>query len=529
MEKQKKSPKNLLYFFITSFFLLFLVPYKQVSAAQTYYVSTSGKDSNPGTINSPWATLSKAATSVQPGDTVYTRGGIYHQSVTISKSGASSQPITFASYQDEKVVIDASGLSSYSVLRLSGDWLIVQGFEVQNTKVEGAAILIEGNHCIVRNNKVHDCWDAAIHINGNYGLAEGNTVWNNGLVNENGGAGGWPAVVSCVRNYSNPTPQHCTLRKNTVWNNWGEGISVFEQIYTTIEDNISYNNQQNIYLSDTKYSIVQRNIVYCTPGNAIGKRYSQNGILIGDEKGVLIDGVRRSSSNNKVINNMVVGCDRNIAAGAEASANNLIAYNTFINSSNDGGENANVLIYVAGSCSSCRFTNNLVYQGPGATNPITIGGNSDWIMSNNLWSKTPSPLFRGINDINNVDPLLANVITPSVGNISSDNFKILSSSPVINKALVLGEVTTDYFGNSRDSFPDIGAHEYGGSEPPPPSTNLVGDVNNDNKVNILDLAIVATCFRLPPTGDCQRANLNNDNLINVLDLLIVANHFGQER
>lgn len=52
---------------------------------------------------------------------------------------------------------------------------------------------------------------------------------------------------------------------------------------------------------------------------------------------------------------------------------------------------------------------------------------------------------------------------------------------------------------------------------------LIGDLNRDNVVNILDLVLVASKF-----GDSsvQEADLNGDGLINILDLVIVANSFG---
>lgn len=43
--------------------------------AARYYVSPSGDDSNPGTIQSPWRTIQHAADSVNPGDTVQVRAG----------------------------------------------------------------------------------------------------------------------------------------------------------------------------------------------------------------------------------------------------------------------------------------------------------------------------------------------------------------------------------------------------------------------------------------------------------------------
>src|SRR5208337_4648431 len=43
-----------------------------------YYLSPTGSDSNPGTISSPFLTLTKLASVIQPGQTAYLRGGNYY-------------------------------------------------------------------------------------------------------------------------------------------------------------------------------------------------------------------------------------------------------------------------------------------------------------------------------------------------------------------------------------------------------------------------------------------------------------------
>ena len=46
--------------------------------ATDYYVSTTGSDSNAGTMTAPWATLQKGASTAAAGDTVWIRGGHLH-------------------------------------------------------------------------------------------------------------------------------------------------------------------------------------------------------------------------------------------------------------------------------------------------------------------------------------------------------------------------------------------------------------------------------------------------------------------
>ena len=53
----------------------------------SFYVSTAGSDSNPGTQTAPWRTIQHAADTVRAGSTVNVRGGVYEELVTIKASG----------------------------------------------------------------------------------------------------------------------------------------------------------------------------------------------------------------------------------------------------------------------------------------------------------------------------------------------------------------------------------------------------------------------------------------------------------
>ena len=57
----------------------------EVSAAGTYYVSTSGSDATgAGSLAKPWRTIQKAANSVGPGSTVLIQPGTYIDAVEIA-------------------------------------------------------------------------------------------------------------------------------------------------------------------------------------------------------------------------------------------------------------------------------------------------------------------------------------------------------------------------------------------------------------------------------------------------------------
>ena len=69
--------------------------------AKTYYLSSSGNDSNSGTDpSSAWQTLSKVnATTFQSGDQIlFRRGDTFYGNIVVNISGSSSTPITYGSY-----------------------------------------------------------------------------------------------------------------------------------------------------------------------------------------------------------------------------------------------------------------------------------------------------------------------------------------------------------------------------------------------------------------------------------------------
>jgi hypothetical protein len=65
-----------------------------------------GDDGGPGTAQAPWKTLAHALRRLKPGDTLYLRGGTYHEKVFLSRSGTAEAPITIAAHPGELAVID---------------------------------------------------------------------------------------------------------------------------------------------------------------------------------------------------------------------------------------------------------------------------------------------------------------------------------------------------------------------------------------------------------------------------------------
>ena len=152
-----------------------------------------------------------------------------------------------------------------------------------------------------------------------------------------------------------------------------------------------------MYLSDTQGFILRRNLVYNIPGN-IAQSGSQIGILIGDE-------INFPSKNNTVANNFVIGTNKNIYAGGDGGLDNLlIAYNTLVNSTNEGN-----IVIASGNAGQSRIVNNIFVQKKSLPN-IIDASNPKARFSHNLWSKSHPSVYSSPNDVVG-NPLLAQIET----------------------------------------------------------------------------------------------------------------------
>jgi len=47
------------------------------ASGTTYYVATTGNDTNPGSFDRPWQHIGRAASTMVAGDSVFVRGGVH--------------------------------------------------------------------------------------------------------------------------------------------------------------------------------------------------------------------------------------------------------------------------------------------------------------------------------------------------------------------------------------------------------------------------------------------------------------------
>ena len=189
MCKQSVKPVYIgLMFLIMSLTSVLLTPSVTVAewGDSVYYVATTGDDSNAGTIEAPWRTIQKAADTLEPGEMVFVRGGLYKESVKIQKSGSKDGHILYKAFPGEQPVLDGTGMEwdskKSALLFLSNvSYIIIDGFEVRNLETDssdtypaGIRIREGGSHIQLLNNNVHHIANKSqrgnahgIHIYGN--------------------------------------------------------------------------------------------------------------------------------------------------------------------------------------------------------------------------------------------------------------------------------------------------------------------------------------------------------------------------
>lgn len=143
-------------------------------SGSSFYVSTNGNDSNPGTQTAPWRTVQHAADTVRAGSTLNVRGGVYEELVSIKASGnATDGYITLRSYPGEKAVLDAEHIAPNGrsgVLTIHNQsYVRIEGIEIRNYRTAehrltplGISVMGAGSHIELLKNNVH-------HIEQNFG------------------------------------------------------------------------------------------------------------------------------------------------------------------------------------------------------------------------------------------------------------------------------------------------------------------------------------------------------------------------
>ena len=221
-----------------------------ISTAPTngnWFVSTTGNDANPGTIALPFATLPKAVSVVQPGQTIYMRGGTYLPTATIriTNSGAAGNLIQLLAYPGELPYLNFSGQPVGTANRgilfvTNGNYWNVKGLEIayagdNGVKVEGSHLRFE--QCVFHNNGDTGIQIGFGHTDANPGgllaafveVVNCDAYQNFDVAGNGGNADGFAAKLHCG--------QGIIFTGCRAWENGDDAWDLFETDYSVVISN----------------------------------------------------------------------------------------------------------------------------------------------------------------------------------------------------------------------------------------------------------------------------------------------------
>ena len=401
--------------------LLMLAPSLLAQGGSAFYVSTTGSDSNSGSMSAPWLTIQHAANSVTAGATVYVFGGTYNESVNFPVSGTASEPITFESYPGQTAVIDGTGISCCTsnppssgnetqglINIVNQSYITVSGFEIRNFTTSKAAptpagVWITGSGAGIQllNNLVHNITTTS-EKNGNafgiavYGTSE--TPITNLVISGNQVYSLKTGNSESVNLDGNVT--HFSITNNIVHDNDNIGIDAIgyegvgpvgydEAMYGEISGNTIYNisgisnagegdsyDADGIYCDGCAYVTIERNLVHNVDyGIEVASEHKicqSNGTEWSGPNDTGTAGTGTSPCNGRLVtvrNNVVYdsnACGISIggyAATVGGSASVVMVNNTLYNNSTKDQTGEFQIQYHEGSAQGNYFENNIVYAG----------------------------------------------------------------------------------------------------------------------------------------------------------------------
>ena len=393
-----------------------------------FYVATTGDDSNAGALDAPFRTLAYAVSGLQPGDTLYVRGGTYAESLEDAIPGGSSwsAPVTVAAYPGEAPLIQplqgANRVLTFS--RSTSAYIVIDGFVLDAAAVTYDAV------------KLDYMLNAPAPV-----PAMAPTLADRRFT-----------LGPCKRPVCVPPlepgwqyPHHIRIRNCEIRNAPYQGISVSgvtgqasysEFLNLNVHDNGTNDFHHGAYI-ETAHNLVDHCRFYRNAGWGIQIYHTPES---GADKNTI--------SNNQCYNNAKAGgrgAGIVIAAGRGNMAFNNIVWG------NKGG------IQVDYNALDTALYNNTVYSN-GAYG-LNIGpGSSNADIRNNIVYLHTTPVVDQGAATNLAANLLAN---PAFVDAAALNFHIAPSSPAIDTGVTIPQVTMDFDSVSRPQGRayDIGAYE----------------------------------------------------------------------
>ncbi|WP_437725788.1 right-handed parallel beta-helix repeat-containing protein [Sorangium sp. So ce861] len=401
--------------------------------AAEHYVAPDGSDSNRGTMDEPFASLSKANSAAAAGDTIWVRGGTYHitSQLVLSRSGTSETNRTkIWAYPGETPVLDASRYVTSNpavdvpVVLVTGSWMHLRGLEIGNAKVGRSG---DHSYSLLRTKG---------SSNNIFELLDLHHGFGSGLFIDKGDGGNLVLNCDSHDNYDQNGSQGDGQN--------GDGFGVHYQTTgpsTIIRGCRAWSN------SDDGYDYISQEVPVITEGsfamsNGRGSEGNGNGFKVGSSK----TGVRHIVQNNVAWKNKAAGFYANHSSGGNTWLNNTAYKNgTQYNMLASPPDDSSQTIILTGALAH-RMRNNVGFPNKNSN----MGGVDTAFNTWDLNITEASSAFESTSDAGCTGPREADGSIPS----ACVFMQLKAESALIDRGTDVG---LPFVG----SAPDLGAYEFG--------------------------------------------------------------------
>jgi hypothetical protein len=219
-----------------------------------WYAAPNGSSSGAGTMSSPWGlatALAGAGGTVQPGDTIWLRGGTYTGKQVSTVAGVSGKPVVIRQYPGERATLDANGITGDHFV-VKGGWTVFMDFEVANSNptryfnstsngMRPNNVVNDASNTKYINLKIHDGGVAFYNYRDQTNVeVYGCLIYNNGWMGSDRGHG----HALYIQSDKGPV----LLKDNVLFNQFGYGVHIYGNAGSgslnniRLEGNVAFNN-----------------------------------------------------------------------------------------------------------------------------------------------------------------------------------------------------------------------------------------------------------------------------------------------
>jgi hypothetical protein len=411
--------------------------YAAASAANTWYVSGTGSDTNDGlTPTTAFRTLQHAADQTQPGDIVYAMNGTYSNLynccdvLDIKTPGTATNWITYKAFPGQTPVISFNGwegiffeptaayieVNGFTVIGNNANVTLAGALQQSTTNPDpaynGNCIAADGrsgtdtqrpHHLRILNNTISECGGGGIgSAASDYLTISGNTIFNTSWYSIYGSS-----AISLYRswNYDSSTGYRMYVTGNTIYGN-AELVPVVGVGLITDGEAIILDTNNNDYAGSTQppytgRTYIANNVIFGNGSSAIEVFDSQHADIVNNSSYANVQGPALNGRGELNLNE----------AGDVNIFNNIFESAT--------GQNP---VTVFGNCPSCTLNFNLYANG-----------------SNN------STIDNGPNDLT-ADPMY---LDPAATDPTQVNLQVQPTSPAVGSGTADLAPATDIQGKPR--------------------------------------------------------------------------------